>query len=205
MVALYALAGASDLTAAGTDVSLLTEAPSWGESPASTLSETGVGDRLPFSIQVFGKPEDSAPPVVGGGTTVYDLPGEWALWRLLSGTEKRTARYLNALGTPYCLPLRSNETCSGGKRRTSLLPAIPGYLCVAGGDDGLEAMHDYRSRHPAQVFRDPTPVRNRPKFLRELDGLVQTLSLDPYLAINSGIAAGAFASKSWGRAWPWAT
>lgn len=69
----------------------------------------------------------------------------WTCVRTRPNWEKRFARWLLGRGYRFFLPTFERETNSGGKRRVSQLPLIPGYLFVEGN-------------HTKRVFVDSNSV-----------------------------------------------
>ena len=108
----------------------------------------------------------AAPSNTGGHRSSADLralPGDWMVLWTKARQEKAVARYLDAAGAGFYLPLVKRTTFNRGRKMHARVPLFPGYVFLAGTrEQGFAAIE---TKRVCRVL----PVPDQPTFVTELD------------------------------------
>ncbi|QOV90646.1 transcription termination/antitermination protein NusG [Humisphaera borealis] len=112
-----------------------------------------------------------------GCKSVGDLQGKWWVAHTKPRCEKTLAFDLLTNSVGYYLPMCRKDYVSGGRKRSSLIPAFPSYVFVCGDEaDRLRALES------GQIVR-PIPVANQAEFVEELRSIETALLVRPSLDV----------------------
>jgi transcription antitermination factor NusG len=128
--------------------------------------------------------EENPPMIPEWIGSLGEIAGEWWVAHTRSRAEKSFVRELLAQRIAYYLPMHERVMVWGGRRRKVLSPLFQSYVFFAGDAEDRQAA--LRTNRVAHVF----PVRQKERFLAELEAIRFTIQsgtkLDPYPSIAVG-------------------
>jgi len=125
------------------------------------------------------------PPTLSHGVqSPLDLVGDWWVAHTKARFEKALAWDLLALGIPCFLPMIERTAIWGGRKRKVLAPLFPSYLFYCGDWEDRQSV--LKTSRVCQVI----PVRQRQRFVLELDAIHRALLCKRELTLYPFTAAG---------------